>query len=120
MFVIYVAGPFRGANDWERHQNINRTEETAFNVWEAGAAALCPHNNTRHFDGALPDDIWLKGDLELLKRCDGMILSPGWARSQGVAAEIQFAVDHEIPVFYSMLEFHRWLGQKSQEEIARG
>lgn len=108
MLVIYIAGPFRGANDWERHQNINRAEETAFEVWQAGMVALCPHNNTRHFDGSLEDRIWLEGDLELLRRCDAMMLSPGWERSKGVAAELEFAHSMGLPVFITLRDLIAW------------
>ncbi len=45
--------------------------------WDGGdivGMALCPHKNTAGF-GGLPgcsDDMWLQGDLELLRRCDAV------------------------------------------------
>lgn len=29
MKLLYIAGPFRGANSWEMEQNIRRAEEVA-------------------------------------------------------------------------------------------
>ena len=60
MKVVYIAGPFRGPNAWEIEQNIRRAESLALEVWRAGAAALCPYTNTRFFQGAAPDDVWLR------------------------------------------------------------
>lgn len=48
----------------------------------AGCFALCPHTNTRHFDKELPDEVFLAGTLEMLRRSDAILLIPGWTRSQ--------------------------------------
>lgn len=102
--VVYIAGPFRGSSDWARHQNIEKAQKLAFDVWEAGFVALCPHNNTRHFDGALPHHVWLEGDLELLRRCDGVLMVEGWELSQGARAEYDEARRVGIPVFETLTE----------------
>lgn len=102
MRVIYVAGPYRGADSWEVERNIRRAEELAFEVWRMGLAALCPHMNTRHFDRALPDQVWLDGDLELLRRCDGLILTADWERSAGTITEVARARSLGLPVFLSL------------------
>jgi nucleoside 2-deoxyribosyltransferase len=102
--VVYIAGPFRGASDWARHQHIERAQALAFEVWAAGCVALCPHNNTRHFDGALPHQIWLAGDLELLHRCDAVLLVEGWEHSMGARAERDQAAAWGIPVFETLAD----------------
>lgn len=102
MKLIYVAGPFRGANSWEVENNIRRAETLALEVWRLGAAAICPHCNTRFFNGAAPDELWLSGTLEMLKRCDAIIVTPDWRKSSGARAEVEFAIDVGIPVFSSV------------------
>lgn len=104
MKVIYVAGPFRGPNAWEIEQNIRDAECLALDVWRAGFAALCPHTNTRFFQGAAPDNVWLAGDLEFLRRCDGLITTNYWERSEGARAEVAFAAAHNIPIYHSLAE----------------
>lgn len=104
MKVVYIAGPFRGKNHWEVEQNIRRAEALALEVWRAGFAALCPHCNTRFFDGAAPDDVWLKGDLELLRRCDAVLLTPDWQQSTGAREEMCAAVDAGIAVYYDLAD----------------
>lgn len=109
MKVVYIAGPFRAANAWLVEQNIRNAENLALEVWRLGAACICPHTNTRFFDGAAPDDIWLKGDLEILKRCDAVLLTYNWARSQGATAEKHYAELYGIPVFDNICDLRAWL-----------
>lgn len=108
MKVVYIAGPFRGKSAWDIECNIRRAEKLALEVWRNGIAALCPHTNTRFFQGAAPDDVWLEGDLELLSRCDAVLMTPDWARSSGARAEEEFANKHGIKVFYSIFDLIRW------------
>jgi nucleoside 2-deoxyribosyltransferase len=107
--VVYVAGPFRGKDHYEIHTNICNAEALALKVWRLGAVALCPHLNTAHFQNAAPDDVWLDGDLELLRRCDAVIMTADWQRSSGATAEHAFAKQHGIPVFYSIYALQDWL-----------
>ncbi|OFV81968.1 MAG: hypothetical protein A2Y78_00085 [Acidobacteria bacterium RBG_13_68_16] len=99
MIVVYIAGPFRGPNSWEIESNIRRAETLALEVWRAGAAVLCPHTNTRYFQGAAPDEVWLDGDLEMLRRCDAVLLTADWQRSSGARAERAEAIRVGIPVY---------------------
>lgn len=99
MKVVYVAGPFGGPSAWDIECNIRRAETLALEVWRLGAAALCPHTNTRFFQNAAPDAVWLEGGLELLRRCDALIVTPDWERSSSARAEVVFAAKHDIPVF---------------------
>ena len=99
MRVVFVSGPFRAANGWEIEQNIRRAEEVALELWRMGAAVICPHTNTRFYQGAAPDDVWLKGDLAILERCDAIVLIDGWSASEGAQAEMEHAIFREIEMF---------------------
>lgn len=111
MKVIYIAGPFRGPSAWDIECNIRRAETLALEVWRSGAAALCPHTNTRFFQGAADDAVWLAGDLEMLRRCDALILTSGWERSSGARAERDEAIRLGLPTFESVGELREWLGK---------
>jgi len=89
--VIYIAGPYRAATPWKILQNIRQAQAVALQVWKLGAVALCPHANTALFDGEAADDIWLEGDLELLRRCDAIVLTEDFEQSSGARAEFAFA-----------------------------
>lgn len=102
MRVVYIAGPFRATNSWDMEQNIRRAEALALEAWRLGFAVLCPHTNTRFFQGAAEDSIWLDGDLELLRRCDYLLTTTDWERSSGARAEVVFAKERQIPVFHDI------------------
>lgn len=109
MKLVYVAGPFRGANSWDIECNIRRAETLALEVWRLGAACICPHTNTRFYQGAAEDSVWLDGDLEMLKRCDAVMLTPDWMKSSGAKAEVEFARNHGIRIFESLDVLAAWL-----------
>jgi nucleoside 2-deoxyribosyltransferase len=107
--VVYVAGPFRGPSSWDIEQNIRRAEELALEAWRSGAAVICPHTNTRFFQGAADDAVWLDGDLEILKRCDAVLTTADWTRSSGARAEVTLAKARDLPVFHDVAALRHWL-----------
>ena len=108
MKVIYIAGKVRASNHWEQEQNIRRAEALALDTWLAGFAALCPHCNTRNFQGAGPDGLWLQGDIEMMKRCDAVLTVENWVDSEGAKIEVEVAHTNNIPVFHSLEELKNW------------
>lgn len=105
--VIYISGKFRGKSSWEVEQNIRLAEELSLQVWLRGAVALCPHMNTRYFQGAAPDEVWLKGDLELVLRSDALLMVPNWRTSVGARMELEYATKFGIPIYYSLEEMEK-------------
>jgi urease gamma subunit len=97
MKIAYVAGPYRGRSKnklisyLQRQINIRRAAKVAKWAWKRGYAVICPHLNSRNFDGLTTDLMFLNSGKEILKRCDVMILVPGWRQSEGTIDEIQFA-----------------------------
>ncbi len=102
--VVYVAGPYRGPSEWAVKQNVALAESAALAVWALGAACICPHKNTERFGGALPDRVWLEGDLELVRRCDALLIVGEWRKSQGTLGEIEEASRNGIPICSSIEE----------------
>lgn len=115
--VVYVAGPYRGRDNWAIENNIRRAEELALEVWRLGAAAVCPHTNTRFYQGAAPDELWLQGDLAILAKCDAVIVTPDWQRSSGARAEVLFAEQRHIPVFLTLEDLAFWMNAKEREAV---
>ena len=111
MRIVYIAGPFRAVNSWEIEQNIRRAEALALEVWRLGAAALCPHANTRFFQGAADDAVWLEGDLAMLRRCDALITTERWERSTGAQAEVAAARVWGLPVFHLLSQLAAYLSK---------
>lgn len=99
MKLAYTAGPYRAQNPRGIVENIRKAEAVALELWRLGFAVVCPHKNTSLFDGAAPDEVWLRGDLVIVERCDLVVMIPGWEKSSGSRAERERALDLNIPVF---------------------
>jgi hypothetical protein len=113
MRIVYIAGPFRGPTAWDIERNVRAAEELAFEVFQLGAMPMIPHANTRFFHGQGPDLFWLEGTLELLRRCDAMILTPDWRRSTGASVERLEALKRGIHVFEHVGDLASWLAKPS-------
>ena len=104
--VAYVAGPYRDSRGpYYVEQNIRRAESVAVELWKLGYAVICPHLNTKHFDGACHDEVWLTGDLAIITRCDLVIVTPDWHRSVGTNNEMVFASQNGVPVLHIQKDF---------------
>lgn len=99
--VIYVAGPFTGPTRWRVDENVREAERWGLRLVEAGMMPLIPHSNTRSFDGLATPEFWYAGTLELMHRCDGVLMMPSWRRSSGARAEEARARAAGLPVFYA-------------------
>lgn len=127
--LVYVAGPYSPnpkltykSKLREKEQvtkNILAAEQVAAKLWKMGHAVICPHLNTAHFDTKYPEissRIYLKGDLEMLARCDALVLCTNdYQDSVGTLGELAYAKHMGIPIY----EFDDELPQKHALEIQR-
>ena len=115
MKTLYIAGPYRAATGAQIRENIRRASDAFAEVLRAGFAAVCPHTMTAEFDYLHPDiadDVYLQMDLELLRRCDAVLLLPGSEKSSGARAEVAFANENCIPVFATLQAAQDWFAGK--------
>jgi len=92
MKLIYIAGPYRSGTEYGVKLNIDKAEAVALKYWKAGYAVFCPHKNSAFMGGSCPDETWLEGGLEILKRCDGIVMMEGWRESKGSGGELDQAM----------------------------
>ena len=118
MRLVYIAGPFRAKSQYiAGHQDMFAVQENIMRAMKLGldvartpgAFPVIPHANTMFFTAAAPDSVWLDGDLEVLRRCDAILMTPDWQLSSGARAEHEFAILHGIPVFYSIEAVRVWV-----------
>jgi nucleoside 2-deoxyribosyltransferase len=118
MKVVYICAPFTAPNTWEIEQNVRRAENLALDVAQLGLSPLCPHTNTRYFYGLLPPEFWYEATMELMRRCDAVLVycAPCYSHldSVGCVAEIKEATRLGIPVFYSIYALREWLESAQQ------
>jgi hypothetical protein len=87
--LLYLAGPYRGETESDILKNIRTAEEYAMKVIEEYPDwfPVTPHLMTAWFGGLQPDDYFLKGTLEVMLGCDGVLLLPGFEGSEGAVIE---------------------------------
>lgn len=103
MKVIYIAGKYRGPNAWAIEQNIRAAEDVAARVAAMGHMPMVTQSMTRFIDGANADEqFWVDGTLEIMRRCDAVVLVPNWRDSEGARAEVAEAERLGLPVFGKM------------------
>ncbi len=108
--IIYVAHPYRADTRSGVTRNISAARGHAIQVWRLGGVALSPCNNSAHMeDAVIPDEVLLSGDLQLLAKCDAILMTGFWECSKGCLAERGRASDLGIPVLYTMAHLTRFI-----------
>lgn len=103
--LIYVAGPYRAATREAIASNIEAARLVGISAAERGWFPVIPHANTAHMELDLPelgDDFWLRGTMEMMERCDAVVLVPGWENSAGTKGEMARADARRIPIFRTL------------------
>ena len=122
MKLIYIAGPYRGENAHEVEMNIRAAEEWILPLAKLGVVPQCVHSMYRYFDGTMTGEFWLDATMEVMRRCDAVLLVGQWAVSEGSVKEREEAERLGIRVFENNPHYgsvtvlnaiRRWLEQRS-------
>lgn len=100
MKIIYTAGPYRSSSQDGTWENIVKARAAARKLWLQGWVVICPHANSMFMNGDETDGVFLKGDLEILARCDAIYMLAGWTESKGAVAELDLAKSLDLEVLY--------------------
>jgi hypothetical protein len=100
MELAFISGPYRANTVYNIKRNIQAAERVALKYWKKGYAVICCHKNTALFDGEAPDELWLEGDLEMLRRCDIIVMMRDWEKSSGARAELKEAERIGLKIIY--------------------
>jgi len=95
--IIYLSGKYSG----DVKKNIQDARTVAASLWEIGYTVHCPHCNTANFEDLCSASYYdyIRGDLEILARCDAMVLLEGWQESKGAVTERAFAEKIGMPIY---------------------
>lgn len=106
--LIFVAGPFRGTEaDMVGYKM--QAMATSRVLWGMGFSVICPHTNSGHLYGLLPEPLFLEGYLEQVRRSDAVFRFLDHLPSEGATAECALAESLGKPVFRTYLDAQRWL-----------
>jgi uncharacterized protein DUF4406 len=97
--LIYVAGKYSGDID----ANIAAARQVAIALWEKGHAVICPHLNSAHMeqDCKATWQDYLDGDMNMVSRCDALVMLEGWQDSKGANMEHEYATSLGMPIYYA-------------------
>ncbi len=105
MKLIYIAGPYTGATPHDVDRNIINAREMAHEAMKKGWFPITPHMNTAGFERVAPEiteKFIVDGYLEILSRCDAVLMCPNWERSGGSVKEYHYAKEKGINVYESV------------------
>lgn len=110
--LVYIAGPISLPDPIENTHHAIRLGLRLRDAYDI--AVLIPHATiTCHLVDPRPIDYWYRFDLDQLAHCDALYRIPG--ASVGADAEVRYAQERGLPVFFEERELGQWL---TQERVA--
>lgn len=92
MTKLYVSGPMKGIED----SNFTAFEYAGRMLREVGYEVENPIDNG--LERGLPWETYLRADLAMVVKCDGVALLPDWEMSSGAHLEVHVARALNMPV----------------------
>lgn len=124
MKLLYIAGPYRGETINEIYNNISEARRRMEWAWLHGWTPLCPHTNSAFTDGLVPDAIILAGYIEIVTRCDAILLGEwgrGWKASSGSVDEFIAAEQCRLEIIHDpLVRIVSGTGKVPQEDSVGG
>ena len=99
--LIYVAGRYRGKSPEAVQLNVQASRQVGVVCAERGWMPVTPCVMTAGFENLTDndDEFWLESTLELMLRCDAVVMAPGWLKSEGATNEYNEAKLAGIAVY---------------------
>ncbi|HTJ17788.1 MAG TPA: DUF1937 family protein [Steroidobacteraceae bacterium] len=115
--LVYIAGPFSGADRGAVEANIHRAALRGVEVAKLGACPIVPHSNTSlpEYEHVQPYKFWIAATLEMMRRCDALLTVDGWELSSGARGEVNAMQKMGKPVFHDLDHLRMWLNGRRLE-----
>ncbi|WLT32264.1 DUF4406 domain-containing protein [Geothrix sp. PMB-07] len=112
----YLSGPMSAEDALTRNRHRFAALEASTLLWEAEVLHYCPHANSPIIGNSdVGYESWMAMDLEVIRRCDYLLMIDGWNNSPGCLREMNVALNLHLPVVYSVeaaIELDRQLKAK--------
>ncbi len=117
--MIYLASPYSHPEATVRASRFRATCQAAAKLIQQGHLVFAPiaHSHPMTEFGLPPDwRFWERHDVEFLRRCNELVVLKldGWRESRGVQAEIDLALEMDLPIRYLDAEW----GNERTEVVA--
>lgn len=98
MITVYIASPYSVGDPLG---NVNKSFDTALDLILLGYAPYAPlYSHYLEERRSQPYETWLEINREWVERCDCVLRLPG--ESKGADAEVTYAREQGIPVFFNL------------------
>lgn len=117
MKTYYVAHPFTGNEEKNRKEVSGFTQMLSEDYPDR--VFLSPINALAPLEDMLDYEIILNHGLELLSRCDGLLLTGEWQKSYGCQKELELAEKTNKDIFKGLDEFYTLLPAQKKDKEAK-
>jgi hypothetical protein len=103
---VYIAGAYSADNVLSVFENMRKGMMLANQVRQLGYAPWCPWMDFMYFfinnDEPYSIQNCYEYSLAWLEVSDAILFTPDWRTSHGAKKEHEYAVKHEIPIYYTL------------------
>lgn len=117
--IIYIAGPYRGADESETFANVMKARDAATVVWREGGAAICPHMNSMMMGGCAEFEDFLELDLRLIEIADAVLMFGKHEQSDGACIEHAHAVTRGKPILHNRVALRDFIAAHKESQLQR-
>lgn len=118
--LAYIAGPYTAPDYKQVAANVLAARIVARKLFKLGFATHTPHSEMWGWedDNEITYEDCMSADLEVLSRCDAIVLVPGWESSPGARTELQEARRLGLAELYSGEEAAEWIARWKEERAS--
>ena len=103
MKLLYICSPYRATDAETLQRNVEYAKALTRTIFLRGDCPVTPHlYMTQCLDESIEEEreIGLGAGMNILRRCDGIVVGMKYGISEGMAAEIQCAKDGGMMIEY--------------------
>lgn len=101
--MAYLSAPMSAPDALTRQLHHLAARRTSHELWEAEVLHYCPHTNSPAIGSSdVAYESWMAMDLEVIRRCDFVVMSGSWRESPGCRRELAMAMHLGLPIAYSV------------------
>lgn len=101
MKLIYIAGPYTAETPEGIQENVEAAQQLGrevMSLFPGKVLAVVPHSMGKGLESQGDYAFWCAATLELMRRCDGVVLRHNWCDSPGAVNEVNEAIRQKMPI----------------------